>query len=322
MAQLDWFDHVVIALFLSILATLLVTILLENSESIETTILRIASYCYPPNGRAEIIREWQSNVDALGDRPATRLAHVLFQCALGGAFAFGIHRVDLARAGLHQRRLRRWSFASRGFSALRLRNMRGSSAQDFEIASVIELDGTDFRESNLAGLRFSDSVLTSYNFAGVDLTGADMTNGFGSFSTFAGARMQNFTMLDADLEHACLDEADLRGAFLADLGIVGASFRNADLRGASLIDIDLEDVDFSGADLRGAHIFGCWLNNVDFSSANVHGTIWTSKCGYTNVWEDQTPPKMPAGQQLPPMRFEPSGNRRAPGSIEDFSKGD
>ena len=70
----------------------------------------------------------------------------------------------------------------------------------------------------------------------------------------------------ADLSHANLSFANLRGADLRNADLSHANLRGADLRNADLIGANLMDANLSFANLRGAD-----LRNADLSHANLRG---------------------------------------------------
>lgn len=78
-------------------------------------------------------------------------------------------------------------------------------------------------------------------FTGVDLSGADLTDG----------ALRGLTLRSSNLNNAQLRSADLSGATLVGTSLSGADLRYADLRGATLYAVDL-----SGAQLAAARLDG------------------------------------------------------------------
>lgn len=77
------------------------------------------------------------------------------------------------------------------------------------------------------------------NLENADLRGANLAN-----ANLTGADLRGACLINADLENANLRGADLRVAILA----------NTDLRGAILRDANFRDANLRGADLRGAKL--------------------------------------------------------------------
>jgi uncharacterized protein YjbI with pentapeptide repeats len=103
------------------------------------------------------------------------------------------------------------------------------------------------------------------DYAGQDLTGANLRN-----ADLARANLAGAILVEADLAGADLSHADLSGADLAMATLTGAN-----LIGASLARADLSDAVLRGADLTGADLSGAVLAGTDLSSAKLTGAVLT-----------------------------------------------
>jgi uncharacterized protein YjbI with pentapeptide repeats len=111
------------------------------------------------------------------------------------------------------------------------------------------------------------------DYAGQDLSGAQLRGAALSRANLAGA-----VLVEADLAGADLSHADLSGA---DLGM--AILTEANLTGASLARADLTDAILRGADLTGADLSGAVLSGVDLSNAKLTGAILTGSASERDV---------------------------------------
>jgi uncharacterized protein YjbI with pentapeptide repeats len=111
------------------------------------------------------------------------------------------------------------------------------------------------------------------DYAGQDLSGAQMRGADLSRANLAGA-----VLVEADLAGADLSHADLSGA---DLGM--AILTEANLSGASLARADLTDAILRGADLTGADLSGAVLSGTDLSNAKLTGAILTGSASERDV---------------------------------------
>jgi uncharacterized protein YjbI with pentapeptide repeats len=92
----------------------------------------------------------------------------------------------------------------------------------------------------------------------------------GARAVLAGANLAGQAFWRADLQHACVDRADLTGCNLDHASLYEASCRNARFVRASLWQADLRKADLSNADLRGAK-----LDHANLQGAILHGTNMT-----------------------------------------------
>lgn len=105
------------------------------------------------------------------------------------------------------------------------------------------------------------------DYAGQDLTGANLRNADLSRANLAGA-----ILVDADLAGANLSHADLSGADLGMAKLTGANLAGASLARADLTDAVLRSTDLTGADLSGAVLSGTDLSNAKLTGAVLTGT--------------------------------------------------
>lgn len=118
---------------------------------------------------------------------------------------------------------------------------------------------------NLApGVVTLDAVLEGANLDSADLQFADLF----------GADLSDTNLRSANLQFADLTGTDLRNAFLtsADLkfaDLFGANLKNANLRDAFLISTDLKFADLSGTDLQFADLRDANLRNAFLISADL-----------------------------------------------------
>lgn len=76
--------------------------------------------------------------------------------------------------------------------------------------------------------------------------------------------LQELNLLNADLENAYLEDANLAGALLMYSNLQEANLTNANLQGALLLNAVLQGADLSGASLQGA-----LLSNANLQGANL-----------------------------------------------------
>ncbi|MFT4554356.1 MAG: hypothetical protein ACI9S8_003007 [Chlamydiales bacterium] len=107
-------------------------------------------------------------------------------------------------------------------------------------------------------------------FAGVDLTGEDLSNLDLPHANFSGASMEEVKAKSAgfgmsNLSHTELFDADLENATLSMANLEAADLRKANLRNARMRESNLSHADFTNANLQGADIS---LSNVEASNFN------------------------------------------------------
>ena len=101
----------------------------------------------------------------------------------------------------------------------------------------------------------------------------------------------------ADLSHANLSRANLRGAYLSHADLSRANLRDADLSHANLSHANLSDADLRGAylshaNLSRANLRGAYLSHADLSRANLRDadldySCWPLSCCSKNVKVDR-----------------------------------
>ena len=100
----------------------------------------------------------------------------------------------------------------------------------------------------LAGLAYTQAMVTNHDFAGADLR---------------GARLAHLDLRGEDFEHA-----DAAGAVFTGSLLNGADFAQADLRGA-----DLRDTCLRGSILTGASLAGADFTGADSPARRFHRSL-------------------------------------------------
>ncbi len=137
----------------------------------------------------------------------------------------------------------------------------------------------DLSGANLSHALLNRSNLRGINLRGADLTGADLSNVHMDLETSGrdGSLVQIgrflYPVLRADLSHALLSHAKLRGA-----NLIGADLSRAQLQGA-----DLTKANLSYANLQGADLTEAMLTEAALIGANLQGTDLS---GATLTWAD------------------------------------
>jgi pentapeptide repeat protein len=89
------------------------------------------------------------------------------------------------------------------------------------------------------------------DFAGEDLTGAELDSLILSGADLTAARLSRARLVRTQLINACLSRADLTGASLREANLSGAN-----LKGACLVKVNLAGAKLEGADLTDANLNG------------------------------------------------------------------
>lgn len=110
----------------------------------------------------------------------------------------------------------------------------------------------------LAGLAYTQAMVTNHDFAGADLR---------------GARLAHLDLRGEDFEHA-----DAAGAVFTGSLLNGADFAQADLRGA-----DLRDTCLRGSILTGASLAGADFTGADVTGAAVSSLATAEAIGWTPI---------------------------------------
>jgi uncharacterized protein YjbI with pentapeptide repeats len=118
----------------------------------------------------------------------------------------------------------------------------------------------------LAGAKLAELDLSHIDFAGANLTDADLR-----YTNLSQTNLQGANLFLADLQSANLSQANLQDALL-----FGADLQAADLSQANLRSVDLSGTDLQGANLREADLQNAALDEVDFDETTVlpDGTLW------------------------------------------------
>jgi uncharacterized protein YjbI with pentapeptide repeats len=230
----------------------------------------------------------------------------LVEAQAGGADlqAALLSNADLTAADLTCARLTGARFQGANLSYAELSNASGQgtvftgahgerttfSGSDWTAASFDEtrLERADFTDCRLDAARFSNAALeaiTLYDAKGeaVTFAGASMP---GARAEGAHLARCDFTRIEAPgsvFENALLDEADFRGANLADTTFLRATCRQADFTQATLTEARLARADLRGAKLCRANLMMATLESADLtiadlSGANLHAAgLWKAK---------------------------------------------
>jgi len=146
--------------------------------------------------------------------------------------------------------------------------------RDFQEIQVI--DGS-FIQACLRNINLSGSKLLLCSFIAADMDGAQL-NG----TIFDGSDLTRTTLRQANLQGAILGDvqmigtnglkADFSRAQLYRANLDGASFRNANFFGADLGSTSLIGTSFYGANLRDVNLDQA-IGNADFTKANLSGAL-------------------------------------------------
>lgn len=131
-------------------------------------------------------------------------------------------------------------------------------------ATVAELEGANFSTVSLPGIRLVNGHLTEAVFAQTTMTAAVLD----------GARMNNGSLVRADLSEAScrgtdFSRSDLRSVQLRHADCSGADFRKANLNGADFTGADLTGAVFEGSELRGVIFTDAVLDGAKFEGADL-----------------------------------------------------
>lgn len=110
------------------------------------------------------------------------------------------------------------------------------------------------------------------NRLGEPLTGINIENSYLVDLQLPHANLMQANLNGANLEHANLTGANLSGATFRNANLTGANLSAAnlngtDLSGAQLVTTNLSDARFRRARLSGADLYGASLENTDFENA-------------------------------------------------------
>ncbi|MDZ8056322.1 MAG: pentapeptide repeat-containing protein [Aulosira sp. ZfuVER01] len=109
-------------------------------------------------------------------------------------------------------------------------------------------------------------LLTTNECVGCNLVEAHLERANLQSANLAGANLQKAELEKANLQGTNLASANLQGVDLSKANIAGAN-----LQGANLYDADLEAANLLGADLQGANLQKADLQKTNLMNANIQG---------------------------------------------------
>ena len=138
---------------------------------------------------------------------------------------------------------------------------------------------TSYVTGSLAGIRLSYNDLSSWNFAGKNLTDADFYN-----ATLTNADFTGTTIAGADFSDTT-DQGFTRAQFEST-----ASYVTGDLAGVGLRGNDLSSWNFTDMDLTDADFYSATLTNADFTGTTIAGANFggTTNQGFTRAQLEST----------------------------------
>jgi BTB/POZ domain-containing protein KCTD9 len=140
-----------------------------------------------------------------------------------------------------------------------------------------DLTGSSFNASDLRQTKFTNANLTSARFTACDLRkavfdGANLTRARIFMADLTKASFKNTVMDAVDMGYA-----DLSGAILDDLTIIGASFNGSALKETSFRNVIFKDVSFKDAYVKKAVFDGATMDKITYA------ILKGSKANLTNV---------------------------------------
>ena len=117
----------------------------------------------------------------------------------------------------------------------------------------LDLDGRDFRDEDLAGLRTERCVFTGCDFGGANL----------AESVHLGSAFRNCRFLRTALWHSTFRNCSL----------LGSTFEDCRLRPIVLDEVDFTLAVLAGADLRGVDLSGCRLRETSLIGADLRTAV-------------------------------------------------
>lgn len=221
----------------------------------------ITAYLYNlPEGQTPVLTS--RNLERLD------LADVNFKGAnLSNSDFFGadLSGADLSKANLANTRLDRITFTKARFDYATLDN---SSMLRPSVSATLEIkldDAPSFKAVSLKNARIFG------RFAGVDFTGANLTNAMLAPISDSGLLevIWRTDLTSANLQNVTFFNANLGQAKLSFANANGADFRNASLRDTDLTGVDFTNANFEGADLSGADLSGAIVTGANFDRVKL-----------------------------------------------------
>lgn len=126
----------------------------------------------------------------------------------------------------------------------------------------VDLTGADLSNMPLTGADFKDAILEGVNFTGADLSKADFSNAVLAGANLTGAKCSAGNFSGANIGRAILKDVDMSGG----LNMSNAVLAKSDLSGAK----------FNGTDLTGADLTGCIFKKTDLSNVKAQKMIFIS----------------------------------------------
>jgi len=164
-----------------------------------------------------------------------------------------------------------------------LKLLRGgpNGIQRFNIVRPQTLPGlnrANLSNTELSGVKFAWAKLNHVNFAGSRLGEADLSNAEVQWGYLIETSLNHASLYRADFRHADLRGADLHGVCLVGAKLYKTDLRKVDLTAANLNQADarcanLREADLSGADLQKAYLIGADLSRAKLCGANLSGVM-------------------------------------------------
>jgi arabinogalactan oligomer / maltooligosaccharide transport system substrate-binding protein len=153
-------------------------------------------------------------------------------------------------------------------------NANPELSQIAEEQTITTLRSLNVQRNGIVLQFLQNAHLIGAQYAGIDLTGADLSYDHLGNADLSGidlrnANLSHVDMTGADLSGATMEGADLTGAHLSGATLTGASLSDASLTGAGLSGARLGDAILSSASLGGASLGGADLGGADLGGADI-----------------------------------------------------
>jgi uncharacterized protein YjbI with pentapeptide repeats len=143
----------------------------------------------------------------------------------------------------------------------------------------LDLTGADLSDMDLNGADFEGAFLESVNFTGANLDGSNLKNAVLAHAVLKGARLNQAVLEGANLGGAQLTEAEFMG-----VNLTGAIMAKADLSGARFNGAQMKCADLSHAVFEGTDFSGVQADQLTFLETDLKGLILNSarmeKCSF------------------------------------------